>query len=459
LKILLIMPDAHMHKLHVGRLVRSFREAPLTLTTLAGLVPPELHADIRLVDGSVEPVPLDTEADLVGISVITGCANPAYAIADHYRKRGIPVVLGGVHVTILPEEARPHADALVIGLAERTWPELLRDAAAGRLKDRYREDRFDDALVSGRPLPRRDLQRRGAYMMPNTVYATRGCKRACDFCATPPAIPAFIRRPVPDVIADIRSLRGRYLCFNDVSLIDDVDYAKELFTAMIPLRKRWGGLTTVEVANHPELLDLMRRSGCAYLLLGFESVNPNNMKTLHKGFNKTAAYRRVVDALHAHGIAVQGCFVFGLDEDDASVFADTVEQVMAMRVDIPRYSLYTPYPGTPLFSRLLAENRILSFNWDDYDTMHAVIQPARMSVQELYDGFRWAYRETFRLRRIARRVAGLELTCLVNAVGNLAYRIFVRRLYNDPRFATPYSVSRPGAWTGSGSSLCAPAAP
>ncbi|MEI7671653.1 MAG: hypothetical protein WCK00_06025, partial [Deltaproteobacteria bacterium] len=159
----------------------------------------------------------------------------------------------------------------------------------------------------------------------------------------------------------------------------------------------------------------------------------------------------VLEALHHHGIAVQGCFVFGLDEDDTSVFANTVDQVMAMNLDIPRYSLYTPYPGTLLFKRLLAEKRILSFNWEDYDTMHVVIQPGRMTPQELYDGFKWAYRETFQIGKIARRVAGLDLTCLINGVGNLAYRVFVRRLYHDPRFAQPYSVSNPGAWTGNGS--------
>ncbi|MEI6150140.1 MAG: cobalamin-dependent protein [bacterium] len=453
MKILLIMPDAHMHKLRIGGFVCSLREAPLTLTMLAALIP-DPDIEWELVDGSVSPIPIDRHADLVGISVITGNACRAYELADQYRRMRIPVVLGGVHVTVLPDEAAQHADALVMGLAERTWPRLVADFRQGRMAARYEEDDYGDHLVAGLPIPRRDLQRHSAYVMPNTLYATRGCKRTCDFCATLPVIPKYLRRPVADVVAELRAIPSRYVCFNDVSLVEDVEYSKELFAAMIPLRKRWGGLTTVEVAQHPDLLDLMQKSGCAYLLLGFESVNQSNMRGIYKGFNKTAAYRQVTDTLHHHGIAVQGCFVFGLDEDDTSVFANTVDQVMAMNLDIPRYSLYTPYPGTLLFKRLLAEKRILSFNWEDYDTMHVVIQPGRMTPQELYDGFKWAYRETFQIGKIARRVAGLDLTCLINGVGNLAYRVFVRRLYHDPRFAQPYSVSNPGAWTGNGSSLC-----
>jgi radical SAM superfamily enzyme YgiQ (UPF0313 family) len=437
-KVLLLMPDAHMHKLRVGGRIRSMREAPLSLTTLAALAP-DPDIEWKLVDGSVDPIPRDEAADLVGISVITGNAFRAYELADHYRRRGIPVVLGGVHVTILPGEAAPHADAVVLGLAERQWPRLLGDFKAGRMQRVYREADYPDDFLAGVPPARRDLQRRSGYMMPNTVYATRGCKRTCDFCATPAVVPRYLKRPVADVIRDVRSLKGRYLCFNDVSLIDDVDYARELFTALIPLRKRWGGLTTVEVARHPDLLDLMQRSGCAYLLLGFESVNQNNLQSIYKGFNKVAGYRDVVDALHAHGISVQGCFVLGLDEDDGDVFPATLEQVQEMRLDIPRYSIYTPYPGTLLFKRLQEEGRILTYNWDNYDTMHVVFQPKRMSPEQLYDGFKWTYRETFRLRRIARRVAEPSLNAVINFIGNLAYRIFVRRLYHEPRFAAPYT--------------------
>ena len=317
----------------------------------------------------------------------------------------------------------------------------------------YRDETPPSDCLEGVPLPRRDLIRKSGYMMPNSLHATRGCKRACDFCTVPVVWPRYFKRPVDDVIRDIRSIPSRYICFNDVNLVDDLDYAKELFSAMVPLGKKWGGLATVEIARHSDLLELMRKSGCIYLLLGFESINQTGLRDIQKNFNKAVDYKMVMSVLHEYGITVQGCFVFGLDEDGPSVFRETVDQVLDLRMDIPRYSLYTPYPGTPLFKRMLRANRILSFNWEDYDTMHVVIQPTQMSPQELYDGFKWAYRETFRFRNVVSRIAGLRLTSLVNFFGNLTYMVFVKRLYTESRFATPYSILSPGrapvpsAWT------------
>ncbi len=444
MRVLLIMPDAHMHKLRIGPFLRSMREAPLTLTTLAALVPPLPDVEIRLVDGSVDAVPLDDPADLVGISVITGCARPAYALARHFRARGIPVVLGGVHVTVLPGEAAQHADSILIGRGEDAWPALIEDFRRGRLRRVYRERSLPDHVLPNVPVPRRDLQRRSGYMVPDTVQATRGCRRVCDFCTVNAVWPRYLERPVADVVRDVRSLPGRRFAFNDVSLVDDAEYAAELFTAIAPLRKRWGGLVTADSLQNTELLDLMARSGCAYLLVGFESGNQDALRVIRKGFNQTQHYRDVIRALRRRGISVQGCFVFGFDHDDPSVFASTVQLVDDLGIDIPRYSLYTPYPGTELFRRLLAEKRILSFNWDDYDTMHVVVQPARMSVDELYRGFKWAYRETFRLRPVLRRASRPDIRAAINLVGNLAYRMFARRLVTDPRFATPYSLADPG---------------
>jgi len=441
---LLIMPDAHMHKLHVGPFVRSMREMPLTLCTLAALALKRSDCSVRLVDGSVEPVPLDAEADLVGISAITGCANSAYKIAGHYRERGIPVVLGGVHVTILPGEALRHADSIVIGRGETAWPRLLDDFARGQMQRIYREEMSSGDSLPGVPVPRWDLHKRHRYMLPYSIQATRGCRRACDFCTVHAVWPRFLKRPVAEVVRDIRATRSRYIAFNDVSLLDDPEYAKELLTAMIPLKKRWGGLATVDILRDPELLALLPKSGCAYLLFGFESNVPTVLTQINKGFNKPANYGELMRVMHTLGVSVQGCFVFGFDDDDPSVFDATIERVQELKVDIPRYSIYTPYPGTALFQRLLAEGRILSFNWEDYDTMHVVFRPAKMSPQELYAGFKRAYAETFSLRRIFNRMHGADLNTLINFVGNLSYRLFVRRLRHESRFAFPYSIQAPG---------------
>jgi radical SAM superfamily enzyme YgiQ (UPF0313 family) len=437
MKVLLILPDANMHKFWVFGRLKSAREAPLTLTTLAAIGSQDPDIEYRLVDESIDTVPLDYPADLVGISVLTGTARRAYALADHFRSRGIPVVLGGVHASILPDEAARYADSIVIGMAEETWPRLLRDLKAGKMAAVYRGEPTDGDYVHGIPPPRYDLQRNSGYVMPYTVMATRGCPHTCDFCSVPVVWKRYLRRPVDDVIRDIKAIPSRRFCINDVSPFDDVEYAKELLRALIPLRKKWGALATTRIASDPELLDLLTRSGCQYLLLGFESISQRSLNRIYKGFNAKEDYAEVVRRLHQARIVVQGCFVFGFDEDDTSVFAATIEEVQRLEIDIPRYSLYTPYPGTNLFQRLQQEGRILTYDWGSYDTMHVVIQPKRMTPVELYEGFRWAYRETFRWRNILHRSLTWSTRLPIVLIGNAVYRKFTRKIDAIKGFELP----------------------
>jgi radical SAM superfamily enzyme YgiQ (UPF0313 family) len=447
MKILLIMPDAHMHKLRLGKLRISLREMPITLCVLAALTPKHPGIELKLVDGSVEDIPYDYPADLVGISAITGCANEAYAISARFREKRVPVVLGGINVTLLPDEAKKHADAIVVGPGEEAWPRLVNDFMAGRMRKTY----LGEPLGPGEPLteiptPLWHLQRTRRYMVAGTVEATRGCGRSCDFCTVPAIWRGHAKRPVADVIRDIKLAPGKYIAFGDVSLAEDPEYAKELLSAMVPLGKKWGGLATVDIIRDEELLSLIAASGCVFLLFGFESASQATLSGIRKGFNKPAEYKRLVDRIHALGVSVQGCFVFGFDHDTLEVFDDTVEMVNELKIDIPRYSLYTPYPGTRLFKRLLAEKRITSFNWSDYDTMHVVFEPANMTPDELYAGFKHAYAKTFELGNIFKRARGFSVNTAVNFVGNLAYKTFVRRLARDPRFATPsMPPTRPSA--------------
>jgi radical SAM superfamily enzyme YgiQ (UPF0313 family) len=373
-------------------------------------------------------VPLEESFDLVGISAMTGTCYRAFLLADHFRARGAKVVLGGVHVTLRPEEARPHADAIVRGFAERTWPQLLRDFAAGRLAPEYQDD---GCHLHGLPEPRRDLQHNWGYMMPYTVFATRGCKSACDFCSVPAAGFGWHTRPVAEVIDEIRRIPARRFAFNDVSLNEDRDYARELFTALIPLKKMWGGLATARIADDPELLDLMAASGCVFLLLGLESVSQHALNRMGKRFNQAGDYGKVARELHARGIIIQGCFIFGLDDDTPAVFDETVAVVNDLRIDIPRYALYTPYPGTRAFERIRAEGRLLHEHWAHYDTQHVVIRPKNMTPEQLDAGFIRAYRETFRLKSIWHRTSGAKQAAIA-FIGNLAYRRYVRRLEREP---------------------------
>jgi radical SAM superfamily enzyme YgiQ (UPF0313 family) len=431
------MPDARIHRIRVGPFIRSMREAPLTLTTLAALAPPELDIEFKLIDENVSPLDLDYPVDLIGISLLTGTAPRGYIIADYFRNRGIPVILGGVHVTVMPQEAARHADSIVIGAAEDAWPQLLLDFSRGEIKPEYGRHTRLEPWLPGVPSPRRNLQSSISYMIPNTVMATRGCPHVCDFCAVPAAWPGYSRRPVADVIRDIKQIRGKLMSINDVSLIDDHDYAAELFTEMIPLKKHWGGLATIQAARDPEMLRLLERSGCRYLLIGFESVNPDSLGEIHKGFNRPDEYPALVQALHEHGISVQGTFIFGFDSDTPAVFNQTVDWVNQLKVDIPRYSILTPYPGARLYQRLLEEKRILSYDWADYDTMHVVFEPAQMSPKQLFDGFKSAYRDTFKIAPILKRTSRFDINGLVNMVGNFTYRRFTHRLYHHPLYARP----------------------
>jgi radical SAM superfamily enzyme YgiQ (UPF0313 family) len=437
MKVLLIMADANMHKFWIFGRLKSAREAPLTLTTLAAIGGEVPDVEFRLVDESVDTVPLDYPADLVGISVLTGTARRAYALANHFRSRGIPVVLGGAHVTILPQEAARYADAIVVGMAEKTWPQLLRDFLAGKMARVYRAEPELGEYLAGVPTPRYDLQRSSGYMVPHVVQATRGCLHSCDFCAVPVIWKRFLRRPVADVIRDIKAIPARRFVISDVCPFDDVDYAKELLRALIPLKKKWGGLATTKITSDPELFDLLVRSGCGFLLIGFESISQRSLNKIHKGFNARESYDEVVRRLRQARIIVQGCFVFGFDEDNTDVFAATVDEVQRLKIDIPRYSIYTPYPGTHLFRRLQAEGRILSYDWGDYDTMHVVFQPQQMSPVELFEGFRWAYRETFRWKRILRRAVSSGRRFPITLVGNITYRNFVRRIHIAKGFEQP----------------------
>jgi radical SAM superfamily enzyme YgiQ (UPF0313 family) len=436
-RILLIMPDANMHKFMILGVRRSAREAPLTLTTLAALTGDNPDIEYKLIDESVDDVPLDWPADLVGISIMTGTSLRGYALADHFRRRGIPVVLGGVHCNIMPAEAKKFADSIMIGMADVLWKKLVDDFRAGNLQPEYREPPPEGDFTGLVPTPRWDLQRKSGYMMPYVLQVTRGCMHSCDFCSVPVVYKKYLRRPIADIVKDVKAMPGKRFVINDVSPFDDIEYSKELFKALIPLNKKWGGLSTSRIADDPELFDLMVKSGCQYLLIGFESVNQSVLNSIYKGFNKGDRYKELMYKLHSAGIIVQGCFVFGFDEDQSDVFDRTVERVQELKIDIPRYSIYTPYPGTHLFERLNAENRILSYNWGLYDTMHVVYQPKQLSPVELYEGFRGAYRKTFKINNILQRTLSAGTRFPIAFMGNLTYRAFVKRLYMKRGFEMP----------------------
>jgi radical SAM superfamily enzyme YgiQ (UPF0313 family) len=427
MRIALISPKGPLYRHRGGVFGRSLRYAPLTLTTLAALAPGELHPDIVLIDEGIEDVPLDLDTDLIGMTVMTGTARRAYELARNFRRRGIPVVLGGPHVTLMPDDAAPHADAIVTGYAEETWPQLLRDFAAGQMKPRY--DQQPGLELAGLPRPRRDLLPSRRYLTTATFEATRGCCHDCDFCVVPTAWGRRpYHKPIDEVVDDIRRHGARTNLFLDLNLIADPDHAAKLFEALIPLRIKWYGLSTTLLGRMPELLALAARSGCRGLLIGFESINPETLKETDKGFNHPDAYRDLVKQLHRHRIAVQACFVFGLDADTPDVFMETARFAVEAGIDLPRFAIATPFPNTPLFKRLDAADRILTRDWDLYDGQHVVFQPAQMTIEELQRGAERAWRHCYSVRSIARRLWASPLPLHVGLLTNMGYRFYARRL-------------------------------
>jgi radical SAM superfamily enzyme YgiQ (UPF0313 family) len=428
MKIALLSPKGPLYRHRGGIFGKALRYAPLTLTTLASLVPEELDAAVDVHDEGVADIPGPLDADLVGITVITGTARRAYEIADRLRGRGVPVVLGGPHVTLVPDEAAAHADAVVTGYAEQTWPALLRDFAAGRMAPRYVQPA--EVSFAGLPFPRRDLLDARRFMTTAVFEATRSCAHDCEFCVAPTAWGRKpYLKPVEYVVEDIRRHGARRILFVDLNLISDRVHARRLFEAMIPLNVKWFGLSTTLIGHDLELLELMARSGCNGLLLGFESVRPATLRETRKGFNDPESYLRLVRQLHDHGITVMGCFVFGLDHDTPAAFRETVEFAVDAGIDLPRFAIATPFPGTPLFRRFEAEGRILTRNWELYDAQHVVFQPARMSVEELQRGHEQAWRDAYSWRSIGRRLWRSRTHTATAIPANLGYRFYARRLH------------------------------
>lgn len=427
MKILLLNPRDLTYRPRTGAFARSVSYPAVTLTTLAGLVPPELDAQVRILDEGVDETPIDLDVDVLAISVVTATARRAYALAGAARARGVHVVLGGYHPTNCPAEAAAHADTVITGYADDAWPRFLRDLAAGRARRLYQ----GAAAVSlvGRPWPRRDLLKPGAYMKVDAVLATRGCPNRCGFCAVSEfSAGRTCRRDPRDVAAEIRALNSRMVLFLDPNFHFDPDYSLALMAEIEKLRVRWGCLATVEVGEQPALLDAMRRSGCIGALVGFESVCQASLDDVSKRHNDVRRYLAAVRGFREHGLAVFGCFVFGFEEDDATIFDRTVDFVVDSEIDLVRFAVLTPFPGTPLFERLEQQGRIIERNYDLYDFQHVVFEPARMSATQLQQGLRRAWQRAYSPGRLARRVARSRAGKLLALTANLAFTRYYRKL-------------------------------
>lgn len=374
---------------------------PLGLATLAAYLSPDDHAVI--VDEHVEPLRLDDAPELVVIQVYITNAYRAYKIADHYRNQGAFVCLGGLHVTSLPEEAAAHANVIFLGPGEQTFPTFLKDFRAGRPERVY-------TSTSGRTLERvppirRDLIRRGSYLVPNSIVVTRGCPQHCDFCYKDAFFQGgrgFYTQRVDDALAEIERLPGRHLYFLDDHLLGDRRFGEALFEGMKSMRRVFQGAATVDSILRGDLIERAAEAGLRSIFVGFETLTPDNLRRSNKRQNLGRDYKAVADRLHSLGIMINGSFVFGMDDDGEDVFRRTVDWAIEQGITTATFHIQTPYPGTKLHARMVQEGRMLTRDWNLYDTRHVVYQPAKLRPETLKCGYDWAYQEFYRWGSIAR---------------------------------------------------------
>jgi radical SAM superfamily enzyme YgiQ (UPF0313 family) len=370
----------------------------LAFPILAALSPPDV--EISFTDDLLTPINLEKglkEVDLVGITVLTKTALRAYEIGDAYRKKGIPVVLGGIHPTALPEEAKGHADSVVMGEAEEVWPCLIEDFRTGKLKSLYHQEGLTE--LSKVPRPRREILPRKGYFPLDVIQVTRGCPSRCEFCSVRKFFGDSYRfRPISEVVEEMRNLRHRLIMVNDDNILGNPSYSKELLKALVPLKKKWIGQASLSGLRNAENVAWLAKSGCIGLLIGFESLSQSNLIRSQKYQNDPTEYREIIHTLHRFGINIWGSFIFGFDEDDPSIFEETVAFAIQTKLFSVVFALLTPYPETAFYQRVKEEGRLVQDRWwllERPEASAPFFIPRRMSGEVLREGWKWAWKEFY----------------------------------------------------------------
>ncbi len=375
----------------------------LALTSIAAATPAGwkvAYWDENLLQGSPpsEPIP-----EVVGITVHLTFAGRAYAFAAAYQELGAQVILGGLHVQSCPNEAARHADAIALGDGVALWPEILDDVERNCLKGRY--DCSFEGEYARDPHPRRDLVPGCSFLTTASVIATRGCQNRCGFCylSTRGLRLPYRARTVEDIRAQLRADRQPYVVFVDNNLGANPEYLRALCHALQPLDKIWSAAVSLDVANDPTLIRAMALGGCTGVFIGFETLSDANLDHARKRGPRVADYAPRVKIFHDHGIAVNGSFVLGFDEDGPDVFHKTAAWIEEQSLECATFHILTPYPGTPFFRELEAGDRLLHRDWAKYDTAHAVFKPKQMTPEHLELGYDWLYRRLFSPASVWRR--------------------------------------------------------
>lgn len=427
MKIVLIQPSRYLGN---GRLDKQRRRWLLGMTVpyVAALTPRDVQVEIK--DDLIEEVTTREECDLVGFSIMSPHSSRAYELAAGFRRRGIPVAMGGFHVSLAPDECQEHADALVVGEAEESWPKLVKDFQAGRLKPRYQAKQLSD--LKNLPVPRYDLLDLKKYRLLNIPsQTTRGCPYACSFCEITQVYGGkFRHRPVEEVLHEIQEIQrmtgSNFIYFVDDNFAANRDHAKEILERLIPLKLDYGCVATVNIADDPELLDLMARSGCMQVNVGMESINPESLETVNKRQNLIKDYERQFKALRDHGIGFSVNVVFGLDGDRPTIFDQTVDFLIKIKAPLSFMFVLAPRPGTPVREQLLKEGRIFDHDWTRYCGFNVVYHPKHMTARQLEEEYWRANRRFYSLPSIIKRLSPKAYSFQMLPL-NLFFAWYVRR--------------------------------
>jgi radical SAM superfamily enzyme YgiQ (UPF0313 family) len=429
MKVLLIQPSQILKN---GRLDKRKRRwlLGMTMPYVAALVPPDIEVEIK--DDLLEEITFREDCDLVALSFMSHQAPRAYQLAAGFRSRRIPVVMGGFHATLAPDECAEHADALVLGEAEESWPRLLRDFPAGRLQTRYQAEKLSD--LKNLPVPRYDLLNLKRYKLLNIPsQTTRGCPYNCSYCEVTQVYGGkFRHRPVDEVINEIQEIRrvtgSDFIYFVDDNFVANRSHALEIMERLVPLKLIYGCLATTNVGDDPEVLDLMARSGCLHVNIGMESISPESLQAIRKKQNKVKDYERQFKALRDRGIGYSVNVMFGLDGDRPEIFDSTVDFLIKAKVPVSFMFILAPRPGTKVREQLLGEGRVFDHDWTNYCGFKVVYHPKHMTARQLEEGYWRANRRFYAPLSILKRQS-LHLFSLHMLPFNLFFAWAVRRRY------------------------------
>lgn len=402
MKVLLVLPWHQTDRSYRSKFSTWFTYAPTTLGNLAAIIN---HArpdwEIDAVDEISHKVDFNKKYDMVMITVSSAVSMRGYEIADKFRELGTFVVIGGYHVKYNAEEVLNHADVAIIGPAEYSVPLFIEDYEAGNVQRTY-----ENNCVKGEDIlsPDRSKICLKNYLKYPGLVANPGCPNHCAYCVISDMWRNAGARPVENVIEEIKSFKKKIFIFYDPNFFADREYAIELMTALIPLKVRWACSATINLGYDDELLALAEKSGCNGVLIGFESFTQNSLKNVGKNFNDTSKYKELVANIKKYGIMVNGCFILGMDGDTKESLRMIPQEVNELGLNLARFSILTPTPGSDIYKKMLSEGRILTTNWSDYTMHKAVFKPENMTPEELEEIYRWVWKETYSYKNIFKRV-------------------------------------------------------